>query len=350
MDTRVEDVPPHGSPVTAGELARLTGAELRGRPEEAVTHVAPLERAGEGALAYAIDATHARHLPATRASVVILGAAHAARCSRTMLVSDRPQLAYARAAARLSPDPVPAPGVHPTAVVHPTARVAPSASVGPYCVLEAEAVVEEGAVLGPYCRLGARSRLGAASRLVASVDVGADVTIGRRALVHPGAVLGADGFGYAHDGERWHRIPQLGGVRIGDDVDIGAHTCVDRGAIDDTVVEEGVKLDNLIQIGHNVRIGAHTIVAAGVGIAGSTVVGAHCQIGGMTAIAGHIRIADGTVLAGHSSVTGTIARPGVYASVLPVVEVRRWRRLVALFHRLDRRRADDPPDDAGVPL
>jgi UDP-3-O-[3-hydroxymyristoyl] glucosamine N-acyltransferase len=344
VGTRAEAAGSQGSPVTAGELARITGAELRGRAEETVTHVAPLDGAGEGALAFVADASHARRLPTTRASVVILTPAHAALCTRTMLVTERPQLAYARAAARLRPDTPPPPGVHPTAIVHPTARVAPSATIGPYCVLEEESVVEDHAVLGPRCRLGARSRVGAATRLVASVDVGADGAIGRRVVVHPGAVLGADGFGYAHDGERWHRIPQLGGVRIGDDVDIGANTCIDRGAIEDTVIEDGVKLDNLIQIGHNVRVGAHTIMAAMVGVAGSTVVGRHCQIGGMCAITGHVRIADGTILAGHSSVTGSIPRPGVYASVLPAVEVRRWRRLVALFHRLDRRRPASPQD------
>ena len=331
--------------VTAGELARFLGAELRGDAEETVTHVAPLERAEKGALTFA-DAAHARHLPSTRASVVILTEADTARCACTMLVTDRPLLAYARATARLRPDPPAVPGVHPTAIVHPTAHLAPDAAVGPYCILEEGCLVEAGAVLGPHCRLGARSRLGAGSRLIASVDVGADVTIGRRVVVHPGAVLGAEGFGYAHDGTRWHHIAQLGGVRIGDDVEIGANTCIDRGAMEDTVVEDGVKLDNLIQIGHNVRIGAHTIVAALTGVAGSTTVGGHCQIGGMVGITGHVHVADGTILAARSSVTGTIARPGVYSSVLPVVEVRRWRRLVALIHRLDRRRAGEAPDDS----
>lgn len=314
-----------------------------------MSRVAPVDRAGEGTLAYVVDARHARHLPATRAAVVIVPPAHAERCpSRvTTLVTDRPQLAYARAAARLCPESAPPPGVHPTAVVHPSARIDPGASVGPYCVIDEDAVIEEEAVLGPFCRVGPRSRVGAASRLVARVDLGADVVLGRRVRVHPGAVLGADGFGYAHDGSRWERIPQLGRVVVGDDVDIGANTCVDRGAMDDTVIEDGVKLDNLIQIGHNVRLGAHTAIAGMTGIAGSTQVGAHCQIGGMSAIAGHIRIADGTVLAGHTSVTGTIARPGVYASVFPPLEIRRWRRLVALFHRLDRQRSDEAPTDHG---
>ncbi len=336
--------------MTAAELARLTGAELRGDPETTVTHVATLERAGEGALAFAADPAHARHLPTTRASIVVLGTEDAARCTRTMLVSARPLVTYAHAAARLRPESRPPAGIHPTAVVHPSASVDPSAAVGPYCVLDEEAVVEEAVVLGPYCRLGARSRVGAGSRLVASVDVGSDVTIGRRALVQPGAVLGADGFGYAYDGERWQRIPQLGGVRIGDDVDVGANTCIDRGAIEDTVIEDGVKLDNLIQIGHNVRVGRHTVMAALVGVAGSTVVGSRCQIGGMSAITGHVRIADETVLAGHSSVTGSIRQAGVYASVLPVVGIRRWRRLVALIHRLDRGRTDASHNDFGASL
>lgn len=318
-----------------GELAERLGAGLRGDPDVVVERVAALYAAGPRDVTFLSNRRYRPYLKETRAGAVILAPRFAGDCPVPALVLDNPYLGYARAATLLSPPPETAPGVAASAVIEQGARVAPDASVGAHCVVEAGASVGAGTSLGPGSFLGRCSSIGPRGRVAARVAICGNVTIGARVVVHPGAVIGADGFGIANDGGVWVKIPQLGGVRVGDDVEIGANTTIDRGALEDTVIEDGVKLDNLIQIGHNVRIGAHTAVAAGVAIGGSTRIGSRCTIAGAASVAGHLEIADDVHITATSAVPKSIGRAGVYSSGMPVRESRVWRRNVARLGRLD---------------
>jgi UDP-3-O-[3-hydroxymyristoyl] glucosamine N-acyltransferase len=316
-----------------GELAVRFGLELRGSPDARVSHVATLAEAAPGSLSFLADARHRRELATTQASAVVLAAADAPACRVAALVTDNPRLAFARLVELLHPQPQHTPGVHPTAVVAAGVRVPASATVGPLAVIEEGVELGERSWVGPGCILQRGARVGEATRLVARVTLYPGVELGARCLVHAGAVLGADGFGLAPDGGTWVKIPQVGSVRIGDDVEIGANTTVDRGAIDDTVIGEGVKLDNQIQVGHNVIIGAHTAIAACTGISGSTTIGKRCMVGGMVGFAGHLNIADDVVITGCSLVSASIREPGSYSSGMPTVPTRAWRRMVAHLRR-----------------
>jgi UDP-3-O-[3-hydroxymyristoyl] glucosamine N-acyltransferase len=271
----------------------------------------------------------------TRATAVVVGPDQAGSCPVAALIDSNPYLAYARIADLLHPQAPPTPGIHPSAVVSGIARIPASATVGPLAVIEDEVELGERVFVGPGCIVQRGARLGADTRLTARVTVCADVRIGQRCIVHAGAVIGADGFGFAPDAGTWVKVPQVGTVEVGDDVEIGANTTIDRGAIDDTVVENGVKLDNQIQVGHNVTIGAHTAVAGCVGISGSTTIGQRCMIGGGVGIAGHLTIADDVVVTGCSLVSASIRQAGSYSSGMPAVETRMWRRMVAHLRRLD---------------
>jgi len=319
--------------VSLGELAVRFGCELRGDPEARVEHVATLANADEHSLAFLANPRYRAQLSATRAAAVVLGAKSAADCPTAVLLCDNPYATYARIAALLHPLPKVVPGIHPTALVAAGAHIDPSAEIGPY------ATIGESVAIGPRCFVGAHSsiadgvRLEADVRLVARVTLGARVEIGPRTIVQPGAVIGGDGFGFAPERGTWLKVPQLGTVRIGADAEIGANTTIDRGAIDDTVIEEGVKLDNLIMIGHNVRVGAHSALAACTGVSGSTTIGKRCMIGGMCGFAGHITIADDVVITGYSMISHSVTRAGVYSSGIPLEEARTWRRMVGRFKR-----------------
>ena len=318
-----------------GELAIRHGLELRGDPEHRVSRVGTLQHAGPDAVSFLANPRYRKHLGTTQAGAVVLEAEHAAECVAAVLVSGNPYAAYARIAADLNPEPAFAPGVRPGAHVDPAAEVAATASVAPGAVIEANARIGAGAYIGPNSVVGAGARIGAGSKLVANVTVCHGVRLGARVLVHPGAVIGADGFGLAREPEGWIKVPQLGGVDIGDDVEIGANTTIDRGAIGDTVIEAGVKLDNQIQVAHNVRIGAHTVIAGCTGISGSTTIGSNCMIAGAVGVAGHIEIPDGTVVTGMTMVSRSIPKRGVYSGSLPFDEAARWRRNSARFRQLD---------------
>jgi len=318
-----------------GELAVRFGLGLRGDPSLVVSRVATLSHAQAGALSFLANPRYRRQMQSTRATAVLVGPDHAASCPVAALIDPNPYLAYARIADLLHPQALPLPGIHPSAVVSVVARIHPSASVGPLAVIEDEVEVGERVFVGPGCIVQRGARLGADTRLTARVNVCADVRIGQRCIVHAGAVIGADGFGFAQDAGTWVKVPQVGTVQVGDDVEIGANTTIDRGAIDDTVVENGVKLDNQIQVGHNVTIGAHTAVAGCVGISGSTTIGQRCMIGGGVGIAGHLTIADDVVVTGCSLVSASIRQAGSYSSGMPAVETRMWRRMVAHLRRLD---------------
>jgi UDP-3-O-[3-hydroxymyristoyl] glucosamine N-acyltransferase len=320
-----------------GELSVRFGLELRGSPEVRVSHVATLADAREGGLSFLANSRYRRSLRETRASAVILEAAEAAGCPVAALITPNPYLMYARIASLFHPEPAVESGIHPSAVVAASARIAPSAAVGPLAVIEANVDIGDRVHIGPGCIVQAGARVGADTRLIARVNVYAEVRIGERCILHAGAVIGADGFGFASDRGVWVKVPQVGSVRIGDDVEIGANTTIDRGAIGDTVVEEGVKLDNQIQVGHNVTIGAHTAIAACTGISGSTTLGKRCRIGGMVGFAGHLTIADDVVITGCSLVSASIREAGSYSSGMPTVPTRAWRRMVASLRRLGER-------------
>jgi UDP-3-O-[3-hydroxymyristoyl] glucosamine N-acyltransferase len=318
-----------------GELAVRFGLGLRGEPGLTVSRVATLSHAGAGSLSFLANTRYRRQMESTHATAVLVAPENAADCPVAALIDPNPYLAYARIAELLHPQAAAAAGIHSSAVVSMSARVADSASVGPLTVIEDDVEIGERVFLGPGCIVQRGARVGADSRMIARVNVYAGVRIGRRCIVHAGAVIGADGFGFAPDAGTWVKVPQVGSVQIGDDVEIGANTTIDRGAIDDTVVEDGVKLDNQIQVGHNVTIGAHSAIAGCVGISGSTTIGRRCMIGGGVGIAGHLTIADDVVVTGCSLVSASIRHAGSYSSGMPTVETRMWRRMVARLRRLD---------------
>jgi UDP-3-O-[3-hydroxymyristoyl] glucosamine N-acyltransferase len=303
-----------------GQIVDALGGELCGDRERVIAAIAPLESAGPEAISFLSNPKYVPQLAASKAACVIVGAASrdAASARGDCIVAADPYAYFARLTqwwkAQDAPDE--GPPIHPSAVVHPDAVVDPSARIGPLCV------VERGA------------RIGAATVLRSRVHVGERCTLGARCIVHPGVVIGADGFGFApHEGE-WIKIEQLGAVVIGDDVEIGANTCIDRGALADTVIEEGVKLDNLIQVGHNVHIGRHTVIAGCVGISGSAKIGAHCMIGGGVGIAGHLTIADHVTVAGFALVSGSIHKPGHYAGAFPIDDNASWLKNAAALRQL----------------
>lgn len=323
--------------ITLGELAGRIGAELHGgSPETGVDAVATLASAGPGEISFLANRNYRRFLAGTRAAAVILAPEHVAECPVPALVSPNPYASYARAAALIVPPPAPRSGVHPSATLEDACTVDATAWVGPHCIVESGAVIGAGVQLAGACFIGAGSRIGAHSRLAASVVICHDVVIGQRVNIAPGAVVGADGFGLASEEGRWLNVPQLGSVRIGDDVEIGANTTIDRGALDDTVLEEGVRLDNQIQVAHNVFIGAHTAIAGCVGISGSARIGRHCMIGGGAGIVGHLEIADHVIITGMTMVTKSITAPGVYSSGVPAQDNESWNRNYARLRRLDR--------------
>jgi UDP-3-O-[3-hydroxymyristoyl] glucosamine N-acyltransferase len=317
-----------------GELAVRFGLTLRGEPDLTVRSVATLAHATSGSLSFLANSRYRKQLQSTRATAVLLSAEDEPHCPVAALVDPNPYLAYARIAALMHPELQVVPGIHPSAVVD-GAQIASSASIGPLTVIEEGAQIGERVLIGPGCIVQKGARIGSDSVLLARVNLYPRVSLGERCILHAGAVIGADGFGFALNGGSWVKVPQVGSVRIGDDVEIGANTTIDRGAIDDTVVENGVKLDNQIQVGHNVIIGAHTAIAGCTGISGSSVIGQRCMIGGMVGIAGHLTIADDVVVTGCSLVSASIKKAGSYSSGMPTVETRLWRRMVAHLRRLD---------------
>ncbi|HSC46903.1 MAG TPA: UDP-3-O-(3-hydroxymyristoyl)glucosamine N-acyltransferase [Gammaproteobacteria bacterium] len=325
-----------GVAYTLKELADRCGGDVRGDGSTRVQAVATLQNATPGSIAFLANPHYRRFLPATRASAVILNAADADACPVPALVSANPYLLYAHIAALLAPQAPARHGVDPAAHVSRDARVDAAAWVGPGAVVETGAMIAGHASVGPNCVIMEGAKLGEGSRLVANATLCPRVEVGRRALIHPGAVIGADGFGIARDGAAWVKVPQLGSVRIGDDVEIGANTTIDRGALEDTVIEDGVKLDNQIQVGHNVRIGAHTAVAGCAAIAGSAVIGKRCMIAGGAGVAGHIEICDDVTITAMTLVSHTITRAGVYSGSLPMDDAGEWRKNSARFRQLDK--------------
>jgi len=321
---------------TLGELAVRFGLELAGDPDEVVGSVATLQSATPGTVSFLANSRYRRYLTETRASAVVLDAASAEACPVAALVAANPYAAFARIAQLLHPRPAAVPGVHPSAVVDPGARLAPDAAVGPQAVVESGVEIGPRALIGPGSVVMRGARIGADSQLIAKVTIYPGVSIGERCVLHAGAVIGADGFGFAPDRDGYVKVPQIGSVRIGNDVEIGANTTVDRGAIEDTVLDDGVKLDNLVQVGHNVRIGEHTVVAGCAGISGSTTIGKRCMIGGAAGLVGHIELGDDVLVTGLTMVSHSLKEPGVYSSGMPSLPAAEWRKTVARLRRLQR--------------
>jgi UDP-3-O-[3-hydroxymyristoyl] glucosamine N-acyltransferase len=320
---------------SVAELAKRFSLEFRGDGERIIDGVGTLSGAGPTQLSFLSNSKYSAQLATTQAGVVVLNSEAAASCPTAALVARDPYVAYAHIAALFEHRAAAPAGIHASAVVAAGARVSATASIGPCCVVDEGAVIEDGVVLGPHCIVGPQCMVGAQSRLVARVTLVTRVTLGKRVLVHPGAVIGSDGFGLAFDRDHWVKLPQLGGVRIGDDCEIGANTTIDRGALDDTVLDEDVRLDNQIQIAHNVHIGAHTAMAGCAAVAGSAKIGRYCMIGGNAGVLGHLEVADRVTITAKSLVTHSIREAGEYSSGVPLQENRLWRRNAARFKHLD---------------
>jgi len=326
------DPPSH----TAAQLAQRFGLGLQGEGDVRVTGVATLAGARPGELAFLANPRYRAQLAGTRASVVVLRAEDADDSfPGTLLLAGDPYVAFAKIGALFDTRVARAPGIHPSAVIDADATIDAGAYIGPFASVGRGSSVHAGATIGPGCAIGEDCIVGEDCELGANVTLVRRVRLGRRVLIHPGAVLGADGFGLAMDGGRWIKVPQLGGVVVGDDCEIGANTTIDRGALEDTVLEEDVRLDNQIQIGHNVHIGAHTAMAGCSAVAGSARIGRYCLIGGGAGVLGHLELCDRVVVTAMTLVTHSIREPGEYSSGTPLMDNRNWRRSAARFKQLD---------------
>lgn len=321
---------------TLGSLAKAIGAKLEGDEGILINGLATLKQAQPGQLGFLANPQYRNQLHTTQASAVIIAPEMKNECSVAALLMPNPYLGYAKASRLFDRKPVPEAGfVHPSAVIAPSARVHASVHIGANVVVEDRAHLSEGVKIGPGCVVGADTKIGVGSFLFANVTLYHQVKIGARCVLHSGVVIGADGFGFANDQGRWEKIAQLGRVCIGDDVEIGAGTTIDRGALDDTVIGHGVILDNQVQIAHNVKIGNHTAIAGCSAIAGSTVIGEYCTIAGAVGVVGHISIADRVHITAMTLVTKSITKAGVYSSGTGMDAHESWKKNAARFRQLD---------------
>lgn len=325
----------NGQVFRLADLAARVEAELLGDGEVRITHADTIQDASEGAICFLANSKYRHYLPDTGASAVILRREDAAHAATAGLISDNPYLTYARVASLLYPVADVAGGVHASAVIAASAKIDPTAWVGPCAVIGENVEIHSGVWIGPGCVIDDACVIGEKSRLVANVTLCSDTVIGKRVLVHPGAVIGSDGFGNANDRGAWVKVPQIGIVQVGDDVEIGANTTIDRGSLRDTVIGDGVRLDNQIQIAHNVRIGEHTAIAGCAGVAGSTTIGKYCTLGGGVGLSGHLEIGDNVHFSGQSLVTRSFKEPGYYSGNLPAVPNGDWRKTIARIRRLE---------------
>ncbi len=322
------------------DLVDRLGGQLIGDDTLAIDGIAPLDSAGVKELSFLSNVKLRAQAARSQAAALVLSAADdaviGAQFAGTRIVADNPYAYFARAAQFFAAQAAPPrlQGIHPCASVDPSARVAASAWIGAHVTVDGEAVIEEGATIEPGCFIGRAARIGAGTHLHANVTIESDCHIGKNGIVHAGAVIGADGFGFANDGGAWIKIPQTGGVRIGDDVEIGANTCIDRGAMTHTVIEDGVKLDNQIQIGHNCHIGAHTAMAGCVGVAGSARIGKYCTFGGAAMVLGHLTIADHVHVSSASMVSRSIHEAGQYTGFYPLAKNAEWEKSAAIVRNL----------------
>ncbi len=320
------------------ELATFLVAEFRGDPDCIITGIGSLENATPHQISFLNNSSYQKYLTTTKAAVVIVKAQDITTLlAGNFIIVNDPYLAYAKISALFDDTPQVSPGIHRTALIGEGCNIDDSASIGPYCVIGRKVTIGKHVKIEAGCNIGDEVEIGENTRLCARVTLYHKVRLGKRVLLHSGSVIGSDGFGNANERGIWHKIYQLGRVIIGNDVEIGANTSIDRGAIDDTIIEDGVKIDNQVQIGHNVYIGAHTAIAGCVGIAGSTKIGRHCMIGGGVGISGHIEIADRVIITGMTSVGKSITTPGgIYASAITAVPHRAWWRILARIMSLEK--------------
>jgi UDP-3-O-[3-hydroxymyristoyl] glucosamine N-acyltransferase len=320
--------------VKLADIVAKLGGEAVGEVSAPLTGVATLDSAGPGQIAFLANPKYRAKLASTRAGAVIVGPGDRDAASMPRIVSDNPYAYYARTVALFNPQPPVKGSIHPFAQIDGTANVDATAEIGPFVVIGARASVGAGASIGAHCVLGEGVRIGAGTRLYPRVTVYAGCSIGERGILHSGVVVGSDGFGMAPFEGRWLKIPQVGAVRIGNDVEIGANSAIDRGALDDTVIEDGVKIDNLVQVAHNVVIGAHSVIAGCVGISGSVKIGRRCMIGGGAGFVGHISVCDNVTISGYSFITKSITHPGTYTSGMPFMPHAEWLRNTVYVRRL----------------
>lgn len=322
-------------PIKLGDLAARFDCNLVGDPDLAVDNVAGLQNAGPSSLSFLSNPRFRKQLAATRAAAVVLRAEDVDESPVASLVSENPYADYARMAGVIHPPPTYPAGIDASAVISPSAKVSPSAHIAAHVSIGDRSTIGENAYVGPGTVIGPDCIIADDCRLIANVTLVRNVSLGLRGILHPGVVIGADGFGNAMTQDGWIKVPQLGGVRIGNDVEIGANTTVDCGAIEDTVIEDGVRIDNLCIIAHNVHVGAHTAMAAMTGISGSTTIGKRCLFAGQSGAVGHVTICDDVVISGKAVVSKDITEPGVYAASFTAEPAREWSRKVARFRRLD---------------
>ena len=321
--------------IKLGQLAEFLGATLSGPADKDITGLATLQEAGPGQVSFLANPQYRKFLTTTQAAAVLLKPSDAEGYGGDALLVADPYLAYARISHLFDPKPKAAAGVHPTAIVATDACVDASSSVGAYAVIESGVQIGAGVTIGAHCYIGARSTIADGGWLAPRVTLYHDVRIGQRVVIQSGAVIGGEGFGFANEKGVWQKIAQIGGVTIGDDVEIGVNTAIDRGAMDDTRIGNGVKLDNQIQIAHNVQIGDHTAMAACVGISGSAKIGKHCMLAGGVGLVGHIEICDGVFITGMTMVTRSITEPGSYSSGTAMQPAAEWRKSAARIRQLD---------------
>lgn len=322
--------------IALGELSQLSGARLEGDADCEISAVNTLKMAKKGEISFLSNRHYVSQLSQTNASAVILSEVDFENCPAHSLVSETPYLAYAKIANHLYPKVKLAGHIDKTAIVGAGCSIDNSSFLSANVVIANNVVIHSGAYIGPGCIIEDNVEIGENTSLLANVTLRNGVVLGKNVTLHPGVVIGADGFGMAQEKGQWLNIPQIGSVRIGDNVDVGANSTIDRGAIEDTVIADGVKIDNQVQIGHNVFVGEHTAIAGCSAIAGSTVVGKRCMIGGAVAISGHIEIVDDVIITGMSGVTNSIKSSGVYSSGIPVTDNKVWRRNIIRFKNLDK--------------
>ncbi len=321
--------------VTLGQLASLLGAELHGDATVEIHRIGNLETAAAGAISFLSDSKYRPHLAATNASAVLVREADLGNCPTNALVVRDPYVGFARVAQLLDTTPQPAVDIHPRAVVADDVKLGNGVAIGANAVIESGVELGDGVVIGPGCFIGKNSKLGKGTRLWANVTIYHNVVLGDACLVQSGTVIGSDGFGYANERGEWLKIPQLGGVVIGNRVEIGACTTIDRGALDDTRIADNVIIDNQCQIAHNVEIGYGTAVAGGTIFAGSVKIGKYCIIGGASVFNGHIRICDQVTITGMCMVMRPIDEPGIYSSGIPAQSNKEWRKTAARTLHID---------------
>ena len=320
---------------TLATLANMLNGEICGDGECMISHVDTLQRAQLGALSFYTNSKYKNQLLNTRASAVLIDKENASLCPVIALIVEDPSLGFAKVARVFNPIKVPESGIHPSAVIDSEAKLGRNVSVGAKAVVGRGAYIHSGAIIGPGCVVEEGAIVGSDSHLIANVFVAGCATLGQRVILHPGVVIGSDGFGITKEAGVWLKVPQLGGVTLKDDVEVGSNSTIDRGKLENTVLEIGVKIDNLVHIGHNVRVGAHTAIAGCVAIAGSVTIGERCVINGAVSIAGHLELADDVHLTGGTEVAKSIKQSGVYSSGMPAQDNMSWRRMIARMQRLD---------------